>query len=318
MAALGCLMIAQAGTLPMLFMGRVFQSFSATLLWTSALAMVARQFMTGRRTQALAICSSASMAGLLVGPAASGWIAERIGYPLTFHGLAALYTTLAFVALFALREPRQRPGTTVSGRFSVLGFLCLPAVMPVIRLLASGMVLLGLIEILLPRYLVAAFQATPFQIGIVLSVFTLCYSLSSLYAARYWDRQRERSVTVALRSGLIVTAVVLPVAALPASAWGFALVIGLVGISMGYWMSPLMDMMSRAMEHSTASLAHGAIGALYNLTSSVGLAIGATGGGIAGDHFSLQIILAAVAVCGILQAVTMPPGIGSVGAQKSA
>lgn len=317
MAALGCLMIAQAETLPMLFMGRIFQSLSATLLWTSTLAMVARQFMTGRRTQALAICSSASMAGLLVGPVVSGWIAERIGYPLTFHALATLYAVLACAALIALREPFQSEAAA-SERFSVLGFLRLPAVMPVILLLAGGMLLLGLFEILLPRYLVSAFQVSPFQLGIVLSVFTLSYSLSSLLAARYWDRQRERPITAALRSGLIVTAVSLLVAGLPGSVWGFAVAIGLVGISMGYWMSPLMDMMSRAMEQSTASLAHGAIGALYNLISSAGLAIGATGGGIAGDYLSLQMILAAIAVLGILQAIALPTGVGSAGAQKSA
>lgn len=316
MAALGCLMIAQASSLPMLFMGRVFQSLSATLLWTSTLAMVARQFMEGRRTQALAICSSASMAGLLVGPVISGWIAERIGYPLTFHGLAALYAALALAALVALREP-QRPDRTSTTRFSVLSFLRLSAVVPVILLLASGMVLLGLFEILLPRYLVSAFRVTPFQLGIVLSVFTLSYSLSSLLAARYWDRQRSRPVTAALRWGLIVTAALLLVTGLPGSVLGFALAIGLTGISMGYWMSPLMDMMSRAMEHSTASLAHGAIGALYNLISSAGLAMGATGGGLAGDYLSLQIVLAAIALVAILQAITLPAGIGSVDAQAS-
>lgn len=316
MAVLGCLMIAQASTLPMLFMGRVLQSLSATLLWTSTLAMVARQFMDGKRTQALAICSSASMAGLLVGPVVSGWIAERIGYPLTFHMLAALYATLACAALILLREPRQSDAA-VTAHFSMLGFLRLPAVVPVILLLASGMVLLGLFEILLPRYLVSAFRVTPFQLGIVLSVFTLSYSLSSLFAARYWDRQRSRPVTTALRSGLIVTAALLLVAGLPASVWGFAVAIGLTGISMGYWMSPLMDMMSRAMERSTATLAHGAIGALYNLISSAGLALGATGGGVAGDYLSLQIILAAIAMLAILQAIILPAGIGDVGTQES-
>lgn len=317
MAALGCLMIAQASTLVVLFMGRALQSLSATLLWTSTLAMVARQFMEGRRTQALAVCSSASMAGVLVGPVASGWIAEQIGYPLTFHALAVFYTALALAVLITLREQRQF-GTVASGRFSVTGFLRSPTVIPVMLLLASGMLVFGLLEILLPRYLVSTFQISPFQLGIVLSMFTLSYSLSSLLAARYWDRQQGRSGTAALRLGLIVTAALLLAVGLPASVWGCAVAIGLVGISMGYWMPPLMDMMSRAMEHSTRSLAHGAIGALYNLISSAGLAIGATGGGIAGDYFSLQAILVAIAMLGILQAIILPTGIGSVDAQKSA
>ncbi len=103
----GLLVLANAPSLPFLFLGRAIDGLTAGNLGI-AQAYIADVTRPENRTRAFALIGIAFGLGFLVGPAASGWLAHRYGYqapPMAAAGLSALSIVLTATLL---REPAKR------------------------------------------------------------------------------------------------------------------------------------------------------------------------------------------------------------------
>jgi DHA1 family tetracycline resistance protein-like MFS transporter len=110
---IGLLIFGTAQSLPFLFLGRIIDGLTAGNL-TVAQAYVTDVTAPENRTRAFALIGLAFGFGFLVGPAGSGWLANRYGYEVPALTAAALSAVSVVISTLFVREPARRESMSVN------------------------------------------------------------------------------------------------------------------------------------------------------------------------------------------------------------
>ncbi len=246
--------------LTLLIVGRAAQGVAAAISWTAGLALVAAVHPADRRGRAMGLTLSAIGAGVLLGPAVSGWLTGWLGPAAPFHLIAVLALGDA-VARFLLIKDDERPPVEVPFRTVARG----PQAGLLIALTAGGAAATAYLEPVLPLHLDDLGVGSG-GIGLAFAGAALAGMLSSPLGGGLADR---------IGPGRVVAAGALLVAA------GFALagrdttalaVAGLVvaGFGAPLLLAPTLVLIGRLAEHQQPP-AYGVAYALYNIAYTAGL-----------------------------------------------
>lgn len=170
----GFLILATATNLPMLFLGRMLDGATAGNL-SVAQAAIADQTPPERRTKAFALIGIAFGVGFLVGPAISGVLAQRLGYPAPAYAAAGL--SALSVLTTATLLPHRAPTGTSGGATRSDSFLRFLGVSPTRRWLLEFFSYIFAFAILtggLALFLERRYEYQVEQVGYVFAYLGFC------------------------------------------------------------------------------------------------------------------------------------------------
>ena len=227
---LAAVLAAAAPTFPILVMARVLQGVGAALYNTSAVAAVTRAFPPGERGRALGVLSLAAGLGLVGGPVLSGLLVA-LSWRLIFVVTAPL--ALAALILFLRVVTRDQPASGAPPR--ILRLLAVPnfRASALAGLLHNAATMTALIT--LPFLLERGQGRSPSEVGIMVSIVFLLYTVTSPLAGAASDRVSNRRIT-ALGAWLFGAGVLLAYLAPTGPALPAALVVA--GIGLGVFDAP--------------------------------------------------------------------------------
>jgi MFS family permease len=254
---------------------------SGAATWSAGLAMLADAFDPGERGQRLGLAMSVMSAGTLLGPAIGGILYDNLGYAPTFilPSVLACAVGLLFLTAGGLpRGPTQvRPAPSPARRRTFLAIAFIVVV---------GAATYGLLEPYMPVYMYDVFSATPTMIGLAFGAMSLLSIISQPLVGRLYDSHGGRSLIAA---GLVCSALVIAGTVFMPSFLLTALIFSLMGITMGFALTPMLPLMSDLFSGGSS---RGLVYGIYNTLFSLGLAIGPLAGGflIAGFSFRFTVL----------------------------
>jgi len=290
------LLFAGADGYALLLIARSLQGIAAAAIWTAGLASLAAAFAQERRGRVLALMTTISALGTLLGPPLGGFIAEYWGQAAAFVMLALF---AAAVGLAAWRDPAvaaaaQAPAQEAAGQ----GLLADVQVRQIGAVIVLGASLLGLLEPMLPLDLSARLGAGPGAIGLLFAVCTVAYGLSAPVFGYLTDRFGPMRV---IACGWAAAAAVVPALALPQTLAGQALLMLALGPAIAAMLSPTLQALATAADRHGHE--YGLVYAAYNFAFAAGLLAGSLVGGALVQAFgtpaALALTSAALAVLGI-------------------
>jgi MFS family permease len=192
--------------------------------WPAANGLIAEATVPAERGRAFGYMQASNMAGMLIGPAIGGFVA-LFNLAVVF-GVAALLSTVAFIALATLPNVRAKATVEVPAHVMHIARMLLP-----LLLLGAGTSwMIGVFDTTWSLYLTSR-GATTFAVGLSFAAFALPAMLVSGYAGTLGDRfGPRRFVVVALVFTAVFAAIYPFVASVP---WlvGLGLVEGIFTIS---------------------------------------------------------------------------------------
>ncbi len=278
---------AVSGNVSVLVLARLLQGMSGAATWSAGLAMLADTFGPDERGKRLGLAMSAMSVGALFGPAAGGILYESLGYALTFviPSLLACAVGLPFIAV---REPRPLRAPTLE---RLVPFLRAPRASLAISLaILAGAATYGILEPYMPVYMYDVFQATPGMIGLAFGAMSLLSIVSQPIIGRLYDYFGGRTL---ISAGLACSALVIAGSVSMPSFLLAALVFSLMGITMGFALTPILPLMSDLFSGGNS---RGLVYGIYNTLFSMGLAVGPLAGGLLIASFSFRLIVQGHAV----------------------
>ena len=253
-----------------LFFGVGLSTFSPALM-----AYVGDITPPESRGRAFGRYTMAMYAGMTLGPAAGGLLAQELGLRPVFPAAGAVLCAMFLVAFFCLPMPDEK------GRIRGAA----PAVIPSLRGLAGNRPLTAcLVAVLgcclgygtfvtfMPLYLKDLGMDT-MQVGLVFAAGALTNTLARLPAGRLCDSVRDRSMLVA--AGLALFALALAAFGLCRGAPSFMACAGLMGIGMGTAFTVICALIADAVPREMRGLAVGC----YNTSIYAGMLVSSVGMG---------------------------------------
>ncbi|GAA2687136.1 MULTISPECIES: MFS transporter [Actinosynnema] len=242
-----------------LLLARAAQGVAAAVSWIAGLALIAATHDDTTRGRSMGLALSAVGAGVLLGPAVSGALADAFGPRAPFLLVALLAAGDAAARLVLVKPLAERPAP-ISAR------ALLPGSAPLLALTATGAAAIAFLEPVLPPHLRdLGFGAT--ATGLVFAGAALAGALGAPVAGALADRLGARGIAAL---GVALTAA------------GFALsgqrsdlaVAGLVLVGLGaqFVLAPALVLVAGLAERVQPP-AYGAAYALYNLGYTGGLAL---------------------------------------------
>jgi MFS transporter, DHA1 family, solute carrier family 18 (vesicular amine transporter), member 1/2 len=267
-----------------LIAGRLLQGASSAAIWTAGLAILAEEVPVSQRGAVMGVALGGSSIGTLVGLPMGGILYDWGGYecPFMIGGMIAL--TLAGAFLVGLRLGRIRAPEPLRP----LSLLADRSYLVTAGVVVIGAAILTMLEPLLPLHLCECLGLAPHEIGLLFVPALLAYALATPLAGWLSDRTGRRS-TMAL--GLTMTAICLPLLALPASWVGEVCVLIPVGIGCALLLTPCLPELAGAVDRQKDG-SYGLAYAFFNLAYAVGMLAGPFLGGIAASALGFFWMLA--------------------------
>lgn len=262
-ALAGCaiMLFGVASSFPLLLLARFCQGLASAALWTSGLALIAAHYVANRVVM-LGYAFTGGTFGSVIGPIAGGFLYQAGGYKLPFLILGVLFVLAAVFIAFLLPAHKAEVRETVALHSLLLNkSVAVPAL--AVALAAFS---LGIIEPLLPARL-ARYGVTSVEVGIIFTISSLVYGLSSPVVGRVSDRLPFRRVIVL---GTIAMAVTLPFLAAFHGLILVCIAMSLVNISFAFMLNPAAAELGNVMDRSGMS-GYSAVYAVYNICYSIGM-----------------------------------------------
>jgi MFS family permease len=269
---LSLVLFASAQNDDMLFIARAIQGAADAISWTGGLGLLAAAYPAERRGRALGIAMGGMSLGTVVGLSVGGRLFDWGGMRMPFLIFAG-WTAFVLAALFIVRLPAglrlvpDCPPATRRQRLQSYG-----ATLGVVVL---GAMLMSGLEPTLPTDLESRLGAHPSIIGNLFAIAALAYGLASPIAGWAVDRWGARSV---MAFGIVASAVVLPVAALPTRWWGEAAALAAFGGALAFLLAPTLPEIAAACERN-GDKTFGAAYGVFNFVYAVGMVSGQVAGG---------------------------------------
>jgi MFS transporter, DHA1 family, solute carrier family 18 (vesicular amine transporter), member 1/2 len=261
LAACAITLLGVASNFTLLLLGRFCEGAASAALWTSGLALIAANHVANRVVM-LGYAFTGGTFGSVMGPIAGGFLYQAGGYKMPFLVLGVFFALAAvFIALYLPAHKAEEKETVALHAFLLNKSLAVPAL--AVALAAFS---LGIIEPLLPARL-ARYGATSAEVGIIFTISSLVYGLSSPVVGRVSDRLPFRRVVVL---GTIAMAITLP---LLAAFHGLILVcigMSLVNISFAIMLNPASAELGNVVDRSGMSC-YSTVYAVYNICYSIGM-----------------------------------------------
>jgi multidrug resistance protein len=277
------LVFAVAGSLPVLFVSRIFAGVAGATLST-AQAYIADTTTPENRTRGMGLIGAAFGMGFIFGPAMGG-ILSRWGFSVPAYAAAGLALTAFLFALALLPEslpPDERAGAA-RRRLRATSFreaLSRPVVGTVLVLFFVATLCFSGMEAILALFCERFFHWGPHQIGYLFAYVgivaaVLQAGIVGALAKRFGERALVRA-GLALMGAAFVTAGVVPPLAL------FLVTMGVVSIGSGL----ITPSMSALVSVATPPDEQGGILGIYQSLGSLGRAVGPFLGGLVYDMVS--------------------------------
>ncbi|WP_226001068.1 MFS transporter [Paenibacillus sp. BJ-4] len=261
------LMFAIAHTLWLLVLARALQGIAAAMTWTAGLALLADQYPSEERGKAMGLALSGQAAGTLLGPTIGGWLYQWGSYQLPFYFAISLAVIDAVLRLILLHDIPEAKNEKYISPFS---FMKNKDLLLVIGVVIIGASIPSVLEPTLPLHLQYNFSANPGLIGLLFAIPTLAYGLATPFIGQFSSMIGYKN---GILLGLLMVSIALPLTALPGILSFQAIILAVLGVSMGMVLAPclpqLADISQRSGIHS-----YGITFALYNTAYSIGLMIG--------------------------------------------
>jgi DHA1 family solute carrier family 18 vesicular amine transporter 1/2 len=266
------LLCAWSDSFTVMLAARILQGLAGAASWTGCLALLASVFPQAARGRAMGTAMAGMSLGTLVGPTLGGVLFEWGGYRLPFFcaGCLALFVGSALVLVLPHSSRQKRRSRVLFATWT--NRTCLEMTGAIVL----GAALLSMLEPILPLHLAQRLHAGPADIGFLFGLATLVYAVSAPLAGAISDRWgRRRTMTV----GLVVSALALPLASLPASWWGEAFALVPLGLGCAFLLSPTLPELAEVADLQ-GEAAYGAAYALSNTAYAVGMMLGPLVGGV--------------------------------------
>lgn len=286
LAGLGGLMFATvlfsfADSLGLLFAARSMQGIAAAATWTGALALLADMFSQKERAIAMGMALTGVSAGTLLGAPIGGVLIEVGGYQTPFLMIAAILIILLAMVAFLLHENKERRQTEHSG----MGFLLkIRAVKWVIAIVVVSEASITLLEPLLPIYFATVFNGNSLFVGAMFGVLTVAYGIMAPISGVLVNKFRPTLIVVI---GLVLIGLTFPMIVYANTVWQVALVLFLVGSSMGMATSPTLSLLADVVDKEYANC-YGAVYGLFSMFLAVAAIIGPFFGGVLTDMLTIK------------------------------
>jgi MFS transporter, DHA1 family, solute carrier family 18 (vesicular amine transporter), member 1/2 len=275
----------------MLLLARAAQGVAAAVSWTAGLVLIAVTHEPDRRGRAMGVALSAAWFGALLGPAASGMLADSFGLGAPFILVAVLAA-----ADGAARIVLIKPMRTAVVRTPYQALARAPRLPELICLTGLGAAALAFPEPILPAHL-HALGLTSSAIGLAFAGVALSGSLAAPAAGALTDRIGARRIAA---MGTVITGIGFVLAGGEPAQWSIA---GLISLGFGAQLilAPTLVMIAILAE-SLDPPAYGAAYSIYTLAYTAGLAIAPLAAGIATDVLGVPTTMLIAA--GLIAAVS--------------
>lgn len=287
--ALGNVVCATAGSLPVAMAGRLLVAAGASQFTPHACSLAAALAPEGRSGKALAVVTSGLVMGSVVGVPSGTWAADAFGWRPTLAALAAATVAVVVPLVAGLRgivvaSTAHRPRE----RFAALRG-------PLVRMVLTVTVLAVIAEYAVLTYAAAVFAEATAGDGGRLAALLFAFGLGGLagnaLAGAYLDRPAGRRLVLVSVTAMAVTFLAMP--QLTGSFPGALVVMALWGVAGWMYAAP--------QQHRLLRLAGPAGPLAVSLNSSV-IYVGAAAGGAVGGFFLGQVTprwlpLMAAALC---------------------
>ena len=282
------LLFAAAGSYPLLVAARFLQGAAAAAVWTAGVALVAATVPPRRLGAAMGVAMASMSAGLILGPAAGGLLAEAAGPHAPFLAAAVAAALSGVVQLVVAVEPpgpRRRPTP-------VRVLLADPTLRRTLATVGVAAATLSMLEPLLPLDLADRLGAGAAGIGLAFGAATLAHGLASPGVGALADRLPRARLVAA---GLVGMGAVLPLLALTGSVVATGAVLVAFAVAYTAVVVPGLAQLGRVAERHGGSAQATVFGA-FNVAYALGMVAGPLAGGAATTAGSLHVTLAGAAV----------------------
>jgi len=268
--------------------GRVLQGAASAATWTAGFALIAARYPT-ERVRMIGLALMASTGGSVIGPVMSGALYQIGGYGLPF--LILCIFALIDAALRFLLLPKDPPhkGPTVGVvRLMTDRSVATPALAVAI---AAGA--WGILEPTLPRHLEATLGAGAAEVGLLFTLSTIVYGLTSPLVSLVTGRLGMTRTAV---TGMVTMAVTLPLLGISSAVILSGAILCCVNVGFAFLLNPTSADLGDAVERRGLSC-YGAVYAIYNIAYAVGMMSASTLAASLSDRFSVvQIFLCVGAI----------------------
>jgi DHA1 family solute carrier family 18 vesicular amine transporter 1/2 len=248
--------------LAVLLIARAAQGVAAAASWAAGLALIAITHPPERRGTVMGLALSAVGFGVLLGPAASGLLADAFGLRAPFVVVAVLAAADAVARIIWVGPTADAP-TSTPLRAVARG----PRAALLIGLTALGAAAIAFAEPVLPLHL-SALGLSSSGIGLAFGAAALLGGLAAPLAGMLTDRLGASRVAAI---GTLVAAVGFMLCGLPVAGASISGVL-VVGVGAQLVLAPTLVLIGGLAEHIQPP-AYGAAYALYNLAYTGGLAV---------------------------------------------
>lgn len=278
----------------LLVTARLLQGMAAAITWTAGLALLADLYPPESRGRVMGLALSGQAAGTLLGPAIGGWLLQLGGHYVPFLFAAGIALLDAILRLVLLRHvPDRRSGPergALRGLFRSRTFRLLFAI------ILLGAAVPAALEPTLPLYLERTFGISSGMIGLLFMVPTGAYGLVAPFIGTLSAKWGNQAV---IRVGLALTALSLPLIALPHNLIGVIAMLAFLGVGIGVLMTPTLPELAHCAEQ-TGAPSYGVVYAAYNTAYSTGLMVGPLASGWLAEWLSLPFAYGAIGVALLL------------------
>ncbi len=278
---------AMSGSIYVLIAARLLQGMSGAATWSAGMAMLADTFGPGERGARLGLTMSIMSLGMLIGPVIGGLLYDNLGYAPTFI-IPSILACAIGILFIAVSEPKITV-EQLPFRSRLSPFLKTPKLITVIALAAIfGAATYGILEPYMPVYLFSTFSASPTVIGFTFGALSFLGMVVQPFIGKLYDARGGNKL---IAGGLIGSAFVIAVSLIMPSLYATIAVFSLLGITMGFALTPMLPLLSDLYGGDADSNTKGLVYGIYNTLFSLGLALGPFIGGllIAGVGFKATL-----------------------------
>ena len=264
------LLFAFAASLPMLFLARMLQGAADAVTWVVGFALMADLYAEDERGRAMGLAMAGSVLGFIVGPSLGGWLYELGGIKLPFLVVAAF--AAIDLAVFAAVTPNTHSTASPGSMWDVLR---LRAIVICALVVVAGAATAAMLEPVMPLIFEFRLGLGPARIGAVFGVAAVASACMHPVYGHLSDRWGGRRLML---SGLIASALMLPVLNLAHDFGSAAIVMVLMQVVFGMFVTPSLTYFAQVASQAGVA-AYGVVYGVYNMAWAVGLMAGPALGG---------------------------------------
>ena len=267
--------------------GRVLQGAASAATWTAGFALIAARYPT-ERVRMIGLTLMASTGGSVIGPVMSGALYQVGGYQLPFLILCVFaLIDAAFRFLLLPKDPPHEGPTIGVIRLIADRSVAMPAFAVAI---AAGA--WGILEPTLPRHLEATLGAGAAEVGLLFTLSTIVYGLTSPLVSLVTGRLGMTRTAI---TGMVMMAVMLPLLGISSTVILSGAILCCVNVGFAFLLNPTSAELGDAVERRGLSC-YGAVYAIYNIAYAVGMMSASKLAASLSDRFSVFGILLSVSV----------------------